>query len=131
MNGLISLNGDQLRKLKNMNKAVIFDSTFVSFVLSAIFGDEVLKIGSTTDLLNNAHAQLDQNKLSFIRGIYLGPYSLAELIYTYNISKIINDFHFFPSDLFVERVGGDKSRQSSFQRLVNKKCINIGRRSRQ
>lgn len=77
MNGLISLNGDQARKLKSMNKADTFDSAFVSYALGAIFGDDVLKVSSAGGI---THAQLDTNMLQFIHGIL---FAVAELINTY------------------------------------------------
>lgn len=73
MNGLISLKQDQIRKLKNMNKNPSFDSTFVSYVLSAIFLDDELKTisigGRRSNVNDTLRTQLDPNKLSFVRGM--------------------------------------------------------------
>lgn len=72
MNGMVSLSGDQVRKLKSMNKSATFDSTFVSYALSTIFGDVVLKVSSAGGRPSNynsiRHNKLDENKLNFIRG---------------------------------------------------------------
>lgn len=56
----IVLKFDQIRKLKNMNKLAVFDSSFVRYLLSVVFGEE----------LN--HATLDATKMKLVEGMFEG-----------------------------------------------------------
>lgn len=56
----------QIRKLKNFNKAPIYDSIFVGYFASVVFGDDTLKISSAEV---GSHVGLDVVKMKFIEGV--------------------------------------------------------------
>lgn len=101
MNSSVILTADVHNKAKRMNKLEAFDSAFISHLLLSVFGAEVLKdssVGGGNSHFNGVgHKCLDATKLEFIRR------------------------------MFLERVDGDKTRASKFNKLVNKKCNNLRR----
>lgn len=72
---MICLTTDDIAKLKTMAKNKSFDSNFVSVLLSAVFGDDVLKQssagGGISNFNNVSHRAFDAGKLKFIKGNFL------------------------------------------------------------
>lgn len=60
LNSAVVLKREQIRKLKNMNKSSEYDSKFIRYMLSIVFGDDTLK--------NNE--SLDPEKLDFIQSMH-------------------------------------------------------------
>lgn len=68
------LKPDDITALKSMANAKALDSKFVSTLLSAVFGDDILKKSSAGGQKSNfndvSHNALDCNKLKFVKGIF-------------------------------------------------------------
>lgn len=66
------IKGDQIKKLKDMQKSAVFDSSFVSTLVGAVFDKNVLKVSSAYGKSSNfnevSHCALDSAKLKFIEG---------------------------------------------------------------
>lgn len=64
---------DQVRKLTAMNKSAEFDSKYIGYLLSIVFGEDILKISSahgTASNFNGArHVPLDAMKLAFVESM--------------------------------------------------------------
>lgn len=73
LNSSIVLTSDQIRKLSCMSKSTEFDSMYVGYLLSVVFGDNVLKISSAKGTASNfnsvRHSPLDPIKLSIIESM--------------------------------------------------------------
>lgn len=58
-----------------MEKTKALDSSFVSVLLTALFGEDVLKEssarGGKSNFNKTSHKALDANKLTFIKGFFL------------------------------------------------------------
>lgn len=117
---IICLKAEHINQLKAMGKSKGSDSMFVSVLLSAVFGDEVLKESSAGGRQNNytktSHKALDANKLKFIKGKFI-----------FNLKEAFDSKLFFLIDCFEERVGNSTERKNLFVQYVNKKCCNLRR----
>lgn len=56
---------DQIRKLKSMNKASVFDQNFISMMFDIVYGDKYMESHEDKDM-----DTLNKNKLNFIEGIF-------------------------------------------------------------
>lgn len=74
MNSSITITLGQIRKIKAMNKSAQFDAKFVSYILSVVFGDDVLRIssakGSGSNFNGKRHMPLNAIKLSLVESMY-------------------------------------------------------------
>lgn len=73
LNSTVVLMSDQIRKLTAMNKSSEYDSRYVGYLLSIVFGEDILKISSaqgTDDFNHDCYMPLDPIKLGFIESMY-------------------------------------------------------------
>lgn len=72
---MVCLHPDDIKALKGMANTEALDSKFISLLLSAIFGDRILKDSSAGGRKSNfndvSHKALNEKKLKFIKGIFL------------------------------------------------------------
>lgn len=69
---MVCLTTAHINDLKTADKLEAFDSAFISILLSAVFGDDVLKVSSAGGRKSNfnsaKHQALDIDKLKFVKG---------------------------------------------------------------
>lgn len=112
------------------------DSKFVSILLSAVFGDEILmgsSAGGRKSNYNNvSHKALDAIKLKFIKGCFFYYQKLLLCSYlsfeSHHFRKQAILLLTYPiTDVFDERVLDDEKRKNQSTKFVNKKCNNLRR----
>lgn len=132
----VCLKPDDIIMLKSMEKTVALDSKYISILLSAVYGDDVLKESSAGGKKSNyndlSHKALDGKKLKFIKGItfFLSISLLYRILHClcYIVSKTNTPLSYFSlTDLFEQRVLDDEKRKKKFTAIVNKKCNNLRR----
>lgn len=122
------LTSDQIRKLNAMNKSAEFDSKYVGYLLSIIFGDKILKISSRRGTSSNfngvRHAPLDSSKLSIVESMRVSDFQFSKISRKIIQSIIYFIFGFLPlfAEFYADRVGGDSLRKKMFWKFINKKC---------
>lgn len=125
LNSQVVLKSEQIRKLSAMRNSTEYDSKYVGYLLSIVFGDNILRIssakGSASHFNSVRHVQLDPVKLSIVESMWL-DFQFCKI--SWNI-----DFGFFLilTEFYDDRVGGDSARKKSFWKFINKKCNNVRR----